>query len=164
VCDRFPDATPQHYQAQGEVRHGSSGRKANGLPEPFQKNCGEYREDRERDQDLVVTEHRLEERILDCVLGGVGRRQRHRDHKIGGREAKQDQDEHFPLPSSEQALKHGDGTLSGVAAPSYLRVHWQCAKQRNKDEDDRSNRRYRARRDQRNTRLVAECREVVNAG
>jgi len=62
----------QHYEVQGEVGHGSSGRKTNGLREPFQENSAKHSEDHERHEDLALAQHRMQERILNGMLGGVG--------------------------------------------------------------------------------------------
>ena len=152
VRDHLQRAAAEDDEVEGEVGHGGGRGQADRLVEPLQEDRREHGEDRERDEDLVLAEHGLEERILDGVLGGVGGRQRHRDHEVGGREAEQDQDEHLALPAAEQVLEHGDGALPGVAAPGHLRVDGQRAEQRDEDEDHCRDRRHRARR------RAARCR------
>jgi hypothetical protein len=111
----------------------------------------------------VLAQDGVKERILDGVLGRIGGRQRHRDHEVGGRKTEQRQDEHLALPAAEQILEHGDGALPGVAAPGHLRIDWQGAEQCDEDKDHRGDRRHRARREQRNARLIAKGRKVVHA-
>jgi hypothetical protein len=161
ITSRAP--RPRTTRVEGEVGQRGGRRQADRLIEPLQEDRREHGEDRERDEDRVVPENGLEEWILDGVLGGVGGRQRHRDHKVGGSKAEQNQDEPLALPAAEQILEHGDGPLPGVAAPGHLRVDWQSAEQRHEDEDDGSDRGHRAGREQRDAGLVAEGREVVDA-
>ena len=98
----LPGAAPEHDEIESEVRQSGRSRQADCLVESFQEDHGEHGEDRERDEDLVLAEHRMQERILDGMLGGVGCRQRHRDHEVRGRKAEQDQDEQL-CPSSPRA-------------------------------------------------------------
>ena len=164
VREHLPGPAPEDDEVQGQVGQGGRGGEADRLLEALQEDRGEHGEDRERDQDLVVAEDAGEERVLDRVLGGVGGRQRHRDHEVRGREAEQDEHQHLALPAREQVLEHGDRALPGVAAPGHLGVDRQRAEQRDEDEDDGGDRRHRARREERDARLVAEGREVVDAG
>ena len=158
------DAAPEHDEVQGEIRHGGGGGQADRLAEAPQEDRREHDEDRERDEDLVLAEHAVQERVLDRVLRGVGGRQRHRDHEVGGGEAEQDEHEDLALPAGEQVLEHGDRALPGVAAPGHLRVDRQRAEQRHQDEDHGGDRRHRAGGEQRDAGLVAERREVIDAG
>ena len=162
--DDLHRAAGEDDEVEEEIGHRGEGGEADGLVEPPQEHCREHGEDREGDEDLVLAEHGMEERILDGVLGGVGGRQRHRDDEVGSREAQQDEDEPLALPAAEQVLQHGNGALPGIAALRHLRVDGEGAEQRDEDEDHRRDRRHRARREQRDAGLVAEGREVVDAG
>ena len=94
-----PDAASEDDEVEGEVGHGGGGCQADRLAEPLQEDRREHGEDHERDEDRVVAEHGMEEWILDGVLGGVGGRQGHRDHEVGGGKTEQDQDEGLALPA-----------------------------------------------------------------
>ena len=48
-------------------------------------------------QNLVLAKDLVEKRVLDGVLGGVGRRQRHRDDEVRRGEPEQHQDQRFPF-------------------------------------------------------------------
>ena len=107
----------------------------------------------------------MQERILDRVLRGVGRRQRHRDHEIRGRKAEEDQD-------AESCLSSPCSRFSSIAiepCPAKLRratcsVDRQSAEQRHEDQDNGRDRRDRARGEQRDAGLIPERREIVDAG
>ena len=93
---------------------------------PFRK-TGQDEEDGECHQDLVFAEDLVEKWILDGVLGGVGRRQRHRDDEVRGCETKQHEDKRLALPSLEQVFQQCDRALPRIAASSHLGVDWQRA-------------------------------------
>ncbi len=99
-----------------------------------------------------------------ACLAGVGAGQRHRDDKVRGREAEQQQHERLALPAREKILEQRDRTLTGIAAPGHLRIDRQRAQQRHQHENDGRNRRHGARRQQRDARLVAERGKVVDPG
>ena len=92
--------------------------------------------------DLMITEDAVEERVLDRVLGSVGRGQRHRDDEVRGRKTKQDEHQQLATPAREQVLEHGDRALPRVAAPGYLGVDRQRAEQRDEHENDGGDRRH----------------------
>ena len=111
----------------------------------------------------MLGENHVEKRVLDGMLGGVGRGQGHRDHEVRGGKPEQHQHQRFALPARQKVLEQGDRSLPGKAAPSHLCVDRQRAKQRDQHENDGRNRRHGARRQQGDARLVAERGKVVDA-
>ena len=104
------------------------------------------------------------ERIADDVRGRVGRRQRDRDDEVGRGEAEQAEDEQLAAPARQQLLEHRDAALPVRAVLGDAPVNRQRAEERQEDEDERGDRGERAGREERDARLIAEGREIVDAG
>ena len=130
---------------------------------PFRKTAPRAASSRSVSQHRVV-EGRRRERVVDDVLGRVGGRQRDRDHEVGGREPEQDQDQRLALPAGQQLLEQRDAALAVWAQRGDPPVDRQGAEQGQGDEDERRERRQDAGREERDARLVAERREVVDPG
>ena len=72
VREDLEDAAPEHDHVQQQVGHGCGRRKADRLGEALQKDRGQYEEDCERHENLMLAERFVEIRVLDRVFGGVG--------------------------------------------------------------------------------------------
>ena len=130
---------------------------------PFRKMAPSASSSDDRHGDRMV-QPRGNERVLDDVRGRVGGRQRDRDDEAGGREPEQAQDDGLALPPREQVLEHRDAALAVRAHLGDAVVHRQRAEQRDQHEDERRDRRERAGREKGDAGLIAERREVVDAG
>ena len=103
-------------------------------------------------------------RILDEVGGRIGGRQGDGDEEVGRGEAEEHQDEDLARPSGQQMLQHGDRSLAVRRLAGHIPVDRQRTEQGQRDEDDGRERRERPGGEGGDTRLVAERREVVDAG
>ena len=112
--------------------------------------------------DRMVEQSR-HERVADDVRGGVGRRERDGDHEVGGGEPEQAEHEGLAAPARQQLLEHRDAALAVGAVLGDAPVDRQRAEERQQDEDERGDGREGAGGDERDARLVAERREVVDA-
>ena len=95
---------------------------------------------------------------------GVGGREGDRDDEAGGDEAEQAQDEELALPPGQQALQHRDRAVAVRALAGDAAVHRQRAEERDQHQDQGRDRRERAGGEGGDAGLVAERREVVDAG
>ena len=107
---------------------------------------------------------RRHERVADDVRGRVGRRQRDGDDEVGRGEPEQAQHERLALPSRQQLFEHRDAALAVRARLGDAAVDRQRAEQRQQDEHERRERREEPGGEERDARLIAERREVVDAG
>ena len=147
---------------QREIRTDEEHGEGDRLPESSEKDRAERQEQRQRDDHRVI-EPRRRQRILDQMRRGVGRRQRDRDHEVGGRESEQTEDEHLALPAREQTLEDEDAALPVRAHVGDAAVHRQRAEERHGDEHERRHRRERAGGEKRDARLIGERGEIVDA-
>lgn len=148
-----------HDEVQQEKRRYEHDRDANCLGEAAQKDNAQPRQQRERDRYLLSLRRFRHEGILDQVRGCIGGRQRHGDHEIGGREAKQDQNGDLAAPSRQQLRQHGNRTRTMRALPSHPPVDRKGAKEGDEHEHDRREGGDGPGRQCRNGGLVAERRK-----
>ena len=160
----FDEAADDHDGVQEDVRGADEDRDADRLAEPAQEDAREYGEERERDRHLVALEKRPEIRVLAGVLGGVGRGQRHRDHEVRRRESEEREHEQLVLPAGQEALEHRDGALTDVGMARDLAVDRHRPEKRDENEETRREGRERTGGEERDAGLIAERREVVDAG
>ena len=102
--------------------------------------------------------------LLDDVRGRVRGRERDGDDEVGRREPEQAQHERLAAPARQQLLEHRDAALAVRAVLGDAAVDRQRAEQRQQDEDERRDRRERAGGEEGDAGLIAERREVVDAG
>ena len=153
-----------HDQVQRQVRPDQHDGDADGLGEAAQEDRGQQGQQQQGDQQGVVGPRLGDERVLHQMRGRVGGGQRHGDQEVGGREAEQDQDEHLAGPLGQVALQHRDGALAVRALLGHPPVDRQGAQQREQDEHDRGERGEQAGGERGDAGLVAQRREVVDAG
>ena len=104
------------------------------------------------------------ERILDGVRRGIRCREGDRDHEVRGREAEQHQHEQLAAPPGQQPFEHGDRALALEALAGDAAIDRQGAEDGQQHEHDGGQGREQPRRHRRDRRLIAERREVVDAG
>ena len=104
------------------------------------------------------------EGILHDVGGGIGRGERHGDDEIGGGEAEQDEDEGFAAPLRKEPLQHADAALAVGTGFGDAGVDRQGAEQGDQNQNQRGQRGEQAGGQKGDAGLVAERREVVDAG
>ena len=102
--------------------------------------------------------------ILDDVRGRVRGGQRDRDDEARRRETEQTEDEGLASPARQQLFEQRDAALAVRAELGDAPVHRQRAEEREEHEDERRERRDDAGGEERDAWLVAERREVVDAG
>ncbi len=157
-------ADRDHDDVESEVDPHQSDREPDRLGEAAQEHRAEQGQQEQRDRDLVAGEQGPEVGVLDQVRRGVGRRQGHGDDEVGGREAQQGKDEQLPLPEAEQPLEHRDRALTMGALLGDAVIDRQGSGEGERHEHQRRDRREEAGGQSGDAGLVAERREVVDAG
>ena len=135
-----------------------------GLLEALEEDRPQQGDQGQGDGDLVAVEEARGEGVLDDVGGGVGGRQGDGDDEVGGDEPEQGEDEELALPPGEQVLEHGDGALAVRALPGHAAVDRQGPEEGQQDEDQRGDGRQGPGGQRGDAGLVAEGREVIDAG
>ena len=153
-----------HDRVQSQVQHDEHDRDADRLLEPAQEHRAERQDQQHRDRNLRVVQRARHQRVLDRMRGRVRRRQGDRDHEVGRGEAEQHQDEQLAAPPGQQPLEHGDGTLTAVALLGHAPVDGERAEQREGHEHEGREGRDHPGGQERDGGLVAQGREVVDAG
>ncbi len=163
VVRDLEDAPAQHDHVQPEINCHDEDREANGLAEALQEDRRQHRQQEQREQNRMIHPCR-HERIGDDVRGGVGCRERDGDDEVGRRKPEQHENEDFAAPPRQQFLEHRDAALAMRAVLRHATVNRQRAKEGEEDEDNGRDRRERARGQERDAGLVAERREIIDAG
>ena len=148
---------------QQEVEPDDADREANRLLEALDEDRREQRQQDECHAQLVL-ERRRKEGIPDDVRGRVGGRERDGDDEVGGGEPQQAEHQRLAAPPRQQLLEHRDAPLPVGAVLRHAPVDRQRAEERQQHQDERRDRRQHPRRQRRDARLVAERREIVDAG
>lgn len=159
-----PEAVDYDDQIQGQVDRDQSDGEGDGLGEAAQEDRRERAEQDERDDDLPARHPVRHKWILDEVSTRVGRRQRHRDEEVGGREPEEHEYEDLAAPLGQQVFEHRDGALTAGGFAGHVPVDGERAEQGQCDEDDGGQWGDRARGECGDARLVPECGEVVDTG
>ena len=162
VFDNRLEPVRDQGDVEREIHRHQRDRQRDGVVEPFQEDGAEHEEQRHRDRHRMP-EPRGGQRVFDQVRRGVGSRQRDGDDEAGGGETQQAQDDNLSLPPWEEVLEHQDAALAVGAHLRDAVVHGQCAEQGEQYENQRRNRRQRARSDERDARLIRERRKIVHA-
>ena len=103
--------------------------EADRLAEAFQKDRAESCQQHERDGDRMIERGR-HERVVDDVLGRVGRRQRDGDDEVGCRKSEQHEHERLAAPARQQVFEHRDAALAVRARRGDPAVDGQRADER----------------------------------
>src|SRR5688500_1897837 len=100
------------------------------------------------------------ERILEDVSCGIGRRQRHRDHEVSRGKAEEDEHDGLAAQSWEPLFETGDAALPVRAQSRAAAVNRQRAAEGDQHQNRGCEWREEAGREERDARLVAKSREV----
>ena len=129
---------------------------------PFRKIAPSRATSSARQDDRMVNPVR-NERVLDDVGRGVGGRHRDRDDEARCRKPEKAEDDRLPAPPGQPIFEDRQAALAVRAQRRHAPVHRQRAEERESDEDNRREWREIAGREERDARLVAQGREVVDA-
>ena len=140
-------------QVEGDDAH----RDPDRFLEALQEDSSE-RHQKERGHENGVVRHPVRHiGILGDVRGGVSRRHRHRDDEVGKRES-------LALPPGQEFLQHQDAALAVRRVLRHLGVNGQGHEQGDPDQDHGGNGREHPGGEDRDSRLIPEGREIVDAG
>ena len=155
-------AEDHHVECQVGCRRADG--DADRLAEALEEHRAQGGEQHQRDPQVRAVQQRRGEGVLHDVRGGVGGRQGHGDHEVGGGEAQQHQHQELPGPPGQQPLQHGDRALAVRALLGDPAVDGQRAEEGQRDQHEGGERREQPGRQRGDARLVAEGGEVVDAG
>ena len=159
------DQTPgQHYDVQQQIGNSHGGSKFDRLIKSFQKYEREQEQQTESNDHRGIAEERVEVWILDGMLRRVSRRECHSDDKICSRKSKQSQNQNAAPPATQQVFEHRNGALPDIRTSGNLRVNGKRTAKSNKDQDGGGNGRNRSSGEKRDTWLIAERGEIIDAG
>ena len=164
VGDQVLEGHGDHHEVEGQVDGDQPDGDPDRLGEALEEDPAQQRDQQQRDPDLVTLEDAGDQRILQDVGGGVGRREGDRDDEVGGHEAEQHQHEELALPPRQEPLQHRDRALAVGALGGDAAVDGEGAEQGQQDQQDGRDRRQHPGGEGRDARLVAEGGEVVHPG
>jgi hypothetical protein len=164
VGEHVADTHDHHDQVQRQEHRDQRDGDGDGLGEAEQEHPAEDQQQGHGQRDGVTLQGVREERVLQHVHAGVGRRQRDRDDRRGRHEAEQDEDEELAPPGRQQALQHRHRALPVRALRGHPAVHGQHAEEGERHDEQRGQRRERARGQRRDPRQVGERGGVVDTG
>ena len=164
VCGDLHETAPDDDRRQTEVCRDQHDRDPDGFFEALEEDGTEEGEQDQRDGDLLTAEDALEERVLDEVSARVGRRQGDRDDKAGRDEADEHEDEQFARPIGEQPFEHRQAAIAVRALLRDPPIHRQGPQQGDEHENEGGEWRQGSGRKRSDARLVAQGREIVDAG
>src|SRR3990170_7535277 len=107
---------------------------------------------------------RLNERIVDDVLGCVGGGESDCDNKVRCDKSEQRKDEQFSFPTRKQSLKHRDRALPMRTFRGHEFVDRKCTEKGKQDEDECCYRRKGSCRHERNSWLIPKRRKIIDTG
>ena len=163
MCEHLKDASDRHDDIETQVHAHKDRGDVDRFIKAFEENRAKNREQDEGHGQLAM-ERARGIGVVDEVGRRVGGRESHGDDEVGGRESEQYQDKEFAAPSGEEVLKHGDASLPIGAGGGDAFVDGKGGKQRDQNEDKRSNRREDSGGEESDAGLVAEGGEVVHPG
>jgi hypothetical protein len=164
VGDQVLQGHGDHHEVERQVDGDQPDRDPDRLGEALEEDPTQQRDQHQRDADLVAVQEARDQRVLQDMGGGVGRRQGDGDDEVGGHKAEQDQDEQLALPPRQQPLQHGDRALAVRALGRDPAVDREGPEHGQQDQQDGRDRRQHPGGQGGDARLVAEGGEVVHPG
>ena len=163
VPEHLPDADSDDDNVQGQVHRDDDHGDADGFAKTLQEDRAEPGQQHDGDGDRVIERGR-HERVVNDVFGRVRCRQGNGDDEVGRRKPEQHEHERLAAPPWQQVFEHRDAALSVRARGRDPVVNGKRAHESENDENQRCDRRERARCDERDAWLIAQRREVIDAG
>lgn len=159
-----PHTDDHDHGIEREVDRHQGHRDTDRLQETLEEDRAEQRHENQRDQHLLAVQGVGQMRVLDQVGRSVRRGQGDGDEEVSRGEAEQGQDEQLPLPEGQQPLQHRDRALAVRALLSHPAVDGQGARQGDDHQHDGGDGGEQSGSEGGDARLVAQGREVVDAG